>query len=875
MDGGAAAGGATAPAAGDATAPAAGLMQKAMSGGSTLTKDLGIGDIAKGVAGMGEKALGMGGGEAGGGGAPYSGPLQQFSSVLAALVESDYETPSSVPDIGVKHDDPEDVDQKEFNDQDKSPENPLNPNLQDSGASGEDQVRKDADKPSQGQFSPDSAGFKRMEMLMPLIEKYYHSDESGANDPMLKGLHEMLEAENPGYLQRADPEAAERFMQNRRKPEHVHAAIHESIMPPMQQGNLMAEQGAVDPTGLNPSQQPSSMTPPGGAQQQGHCKNCGAVTQANGACPQCGAANQVAETAGGLPGGPGGGMPGTPGTFAHTDLLASFLGANHQGPVTPEQIATVQQYLIQQGRVDEVPNVPLDPGNPEYAKILSEVQGNPMNVPPVTPEEQTQPPAPQPIAPGGMPVPGMAPGEAGGQPMQPMSSFLPDFLSVTMDDDDDEPIGMPRSEWAEKKGRDNPRETTCQQCGRGLNENEWGRCHACETKDPSEHTAADNIAPTCPKCGSGTTGLVGDIDGNAHCHACKHTWKLDGLMHDAPAAGNSAIARVALHEEHHHADPNGQANPVGVPAAQQEAPTDQGADEDSSLTWKDSEGAPLKAGQQYQMVNPSYSLPDLVRVERVKPDGIDVTLLGTYANDPGEHDPNTLTSSTPISREDMELQHLSFEPVGQNADERNPEPPPGSAAPGLPQVPPSGQTTDEQTNSEPEMMARASVQHDEDDCPRCGKREFTSSMITPEATEHDCYRCGHSWVTEEKQMEFQAGVNLDWLNEDDDAEDFLGGRREGMMRAAVQSRSLGSIAEKDSRLRSISDHLAQEKEARMQREAGRRFTPKEQRTLIDEDGVARNSDMLDLAGTHYKTRDDFESKTNPERVRDSDLFLGI
>ena len=61
----------------------------------------------------------------------------------------------------------------------------------------------------------------------------------------------------------------------------------------------------------------------------------------------------------------------------------------------------------------------------------------------------------------------------------------------------------------------------------------------------------------------------------------------------------------------------------------------------------------------------------------------------------------------------------------------------------------------------------------------------------------------------------------------------------------------------------------------MQREAGKRFTPKEQRTLIDEDGVARNSDMLDLAGTHYKTRDDFESKTNPERVRDSDLFLGI
>jgi hypothetical protein len=896
-----AAGAAEGAAAGGASGTAGGLMSKAMSGAGGVAKAEGVSSLVNQGVGMAGNELGGGGAAGGGGGEGYSGPLQQFTHVLAAFVKSDlhlpdgqsipesgsipqhacpacrvpsamneygecqncgynipydggewedmpgadrlldrhyqengdgshwknpsqftqslgpihqgktadYETPSSVPDIGVKHDNPEDVDQKEFNDQDKNPENPMNPNLQDSGASGEDEVRKDMGKPSQGQFAPDSPAIQRMEMLMPLIEKHYH-DGGGANDPMLKGLHEMLEAENPGYLNSADAEAAERFMQNKKKPEHVHATVHEAIMPPMQQGNLNAQQQALDPTGLNPSlqQAPSSAVPPGGGAQQGHCPHCGGVTQADGSCPQCGAAAAPAATP--VPGGPSQ-IP-HPQTFAHTDLLASLVdSANHQGPVTPEQIATVQQYLIQQGRVDEVPNVPLDPGNPEYAKILAEVQGNP-NVPPtVTPEEQTQPPAPQPAAPGGMPVPGMAPGESGGQPMQPMSSFLPDF------------------------------------------------------------TAADSIAPRCPKCGSATTGLVGDEDHSARCHSCRHVWKINNLISDENY-GQTSISRVALHEDHQHAEePNEQANPVAVPAAEQQGQLNQGGDEDSSLTWKDSTGAPLVAGQQYQMVNPTYEMPDLIRVERVKPDGIDVTLLGTYVNDPGQQDPNKLTSSTPISKQEMESRQLTFEPVQQNADERNNEPPPGSQAPGHDQIPPSGQTTDEQAASEPQMAAQSSV---ENDCPRCGHREFTSSMITAEATEHSCYRCGHDWVTEEKGLEREAGIDLEWLNEDDDAED-LSPRRAEMSRAAVQSRNISDIAEKDERLRAVREHLQNEKDERVQRVAGKHFSPREQRELIDEDGMARNSDMLDLEGTHYRVRDDYESKTNPERVRDSDLFLGI
>jgi hypothetical protein len=511
----------------------------------------------------------------------------------------------------------------------------------------------------------------------------------------------------------------------------------------------------------------------------------------------------------------------------------------------------------------------MDPGNPEYAKILAEIQGNP-NVPPtVTPEEQTQPPAPQPAAPGGMPVPGMAPGEAGGQPMQPMSSFLPEILSWEGDPDNESDL--------ERRLR----EAECPKCG-GLEPGEAsGAADICSCDPPfsrRKKTAADNIAPRCPECGSGTTGMVGDEDHHAKCHACHNIWKIESLLDDG-AGGSTSIAKTALHEERQHGgQANEQANPIGVPAAEQEGRTNQGADEDSSLTWKDSTGAPLQAGQQYQMINPSFSLPDLVRVERVKPDGIDVTLLGTYANDPSQQDPNMLTSSTPISKQDMEMQQLSFEPVNQTADDQNNEPPPGSQAPGLAQVPPSGQTTDEHAGSEPEMMAHSSV---DPDCPRCGHREFTSAMITAEATEHSCFRCGHDWVTEEKVEKFGSGQgedwtnpSADWLNEDDNADD-LSPRHAGMMQAGQQSRNLGDIAEKDDRLRAVKEYLQSEKVAHTERLAGKNFTRKEQRELIDEDGVARNSGLLDLANTHYKIRDDYESKTNPERVRDADLFLGM
>jgi hypothetical protein len=54
--------------------------------------------------------------------------------------------------------------------------------------------------------------------------------------------------------------------------------------------------------------------------------------------------------------------------------------AGHQGPHTPEQISAVQQMLIEQNRINEVPDVPLYPEN--YAEELASLTQS--DVPPET-----------------------------------------------------------------------------------------------------------------------------------------------------------------------------------------------------------------------------------------------------------------------------------------------------------------------------------------------------------------------------------------------------------------------------------------------------------------------------------------------------------
>ena len=87
------------------------------------------------------------------------------------------------------------------------------------------------------------------------------------------------------------------------------------------------------------------------------------------------------------------------------------------------------------------------------------------------------------------------------------------------------------------------------------------------------------------------------------------------------------------------------------------------------------------------------------------------------------------------------------------------------------------------------------------------------------------------------------------------------------------SKSLSDIAARDSRLQAIKERL---EDNRSQREAGRKFSPHEQRQFIDEQGVARNADKLELAGTHYESNHRYiGEKANGMNAPDEHLFLGL
>src|SRR5690606_31855865 len=100
-----------------------------------------------------------------------------------------------------------------------------------------------------------------------------------------------------------------------------------------------------------------------------------------------------------------------------------------------------------------------------------------------------------------------------------------------------------------------------------------------------------------------------------------------------------------------------------------------------------------------------------------------------------------------------------------------------------------------------------------------------------------------------------------WILEDNGpgGDDFFAEmeRHRAMREAGMGSRSLSDIAARDTRLQEIKSRLNDHAE---QRTAGKKFTPREQREFIDEQGVARNADKLDLGGTHYEAHRYVERK---------------
>jgi hypothetical protein len=509
-------------------------------------------------------------------------------------------------------------------------------------------------------------------------------------------------------------------------------------------------------------------------------------------------------------------------------MMAAHFGmtheANHQGPVTPEQIAAVQQYLVDTHREQETPNVPLHPE--QYAKEMAEIQQDPNVAPQIDPSQlQQQPPQMPPNPQGAMPVTDPSqPGGGGGQPMQPMSA--------------------------------------------------------------AKEADANNAVRRCPYCNSATTTVDGAGDGSGeggtaygHCHACDKTFDI------------IKNARALL------ADLVDMPNPVTHPMA-----------EGPQMVWKDVSGQPLEENKTYEIHSAAFSVPDTVRIIRVKGDQLEVKLADGFSagNEP----------DFKIPRKEAQLQDYQFVLVGgqDQQDNTDPNTMPGQAPEQVPPV----ETTDTGPADPHTSVASVHTAASENDwhckacqkkgtdfplpasCPECGSsstvwdddpdeqeehdhesscRKCASTMIDHEMfsadkTMHQCVRCGNAWETKDEYAGREAGVDLAWLVADDDEDFHADMERHQAMAASAgsQSRDLSSIAAKDERLQAIKGVLDGKAQ---QRTAGKNFSPTEKRALIDEYGVARNLDDLDLEGTHYDARWDHTGKANGANVDPSHLALGV
>jgi hypothetical protein len=689
--------------------------------------------------------LGMGGGGEQQQAAP---PLDPRDISRLTHQAGPYEHPSTVPEIGTSGD-PEKVDTHEFNDG-ATINNPEDPTVSEGGA----------DTPS---F--DDHGLQEFDRLAPKIVDYAEQPRSGLEDPEIKALHEYAIENVPGYAELPEPsqEEIEQLLA-----QHSSKVANPSL-----------------PPGQAPMGGPTPPVAPVGPQvaQQGLCPQCGGTTVANGSCPQCGYGQQTPTPTAV----PGAGATATPGVMTG---FSNTKEADHAGPRNTEQLKAVAQFLIDQGRVEEVPHLLEAPW--EYAQEMAQVQ-NKVNEPPIDPTEAPPEPAQEEAPPGAtMPFP---------DPSQQIAAAV-------------------------------------------------------------ERYSADSIAPRCPKCESATTGVLNG-KGELRCHACGNVWNDDRLVKEE---------RTALRHDHEelHAPAI-----KGLPAADQEQQRDVEREQDSSHTWKTDDGEPLQVGLEYEMHSSAYDIPDVIRIEAVKPDAIEFTIAGEYG----------LEHKTEITHEEAQIEDLHFIPsAGPEEEEQQPEEKDAE----YPDTDPT-QTTDLST---PHIrQTRTADAYDVAD----GYETAPAAPINPDPHRY-CQNCGEPAMSQGgnynpstiDRQGIQAGGCPVCNTVVEPPGDFYEaeGPYPGDWAPGQDPSARPPRTEADTRLTSVAEEPAPDPELAWlmegnsgpietiddHRTAGAAYDHRQQREFIDEEGTARNSDRLNLSGTHYETRD---ASGDASRVRDDDLFLGL
>lgn len=289
---------------------------------------------------------------------------------------------------------------------------------------------------------------------------------------------------------------------------------------------------------------------------------------------------------------------------------------------------------------------------------------------------------------------------------------------------------------------------------------------------------------------------------------------------------SSKFAKKFYLADHHEEDEF--KNPSKSPAA--ERPTQRRRDKelDTSKAWKDSEGNGLQTGQEYEMHSPQYAIPDIVRIEQIKPDAIEYTITGEYG----------LEHRTELSKQEATIEKIEFIP----SNEPTPEEPESPPMDDFERVAP-GETGDLST-------PHVKLQHRQSTmtCPRCQEPVVQPAGTTPNGDKYTCGKCGNWWVSSPTGMTStdpaSIGITADskyrfW--------DEQGSPKIECGECAHLQNPGTYVCERCGT--PISDERLM---AHPQKTAGKDYTMMEQREFIDEQGEARNRDKLNLSGTHYE-----------------------
>jgi hypothetical protein len=495
-----------------------------------------------------------------------------------ATYGDEYEHPSS---ITKRVEDPENIDPHQRSDKSNDDWAYDMLDVNEIGSTHDPRGKDDAKERIRRQFAAsesDSEAIKQFTDFLPLIMEFFHSEESGLEDPIIKSIHEGLESDFPGYLDHAVPDDENQilimFDTNQNQKESAFSNF------------------SVDNAPAKAGPQPQQQVPSMGI--NGTCPKCGSDMGPDQMCQQC-----TPDTAKAF-------APATRTNITLTpelNITGARMASNTQGPHTDEQQNAFIEHIhemLETGQFNEEQVAQLEdmmfnePSNPEVTKIWSEIANQdelfdaaPEDMAP-SPQEQMQGMgAPgMPASPGGDMGMGGPPGPAGPAPGIPdMSAPTPADLNPAG------PGAMPPPIMSSV--RDDM------------------------LKSILKH-AADSAASTCPKCDGHTTGVVNQSTGGCECRSCGHKWDDKNLI---PSDGTSTDTSTtsSFYQALNLDEGPMEVMPGSVDSFSEPEELEE---DDSTHTWTDDSGEPLKEGKEYEIYAHSYDIPDVGRVVEVKPDSI-------------------------------------------------------------------------------------------------------------------------------------------------------------------------------------------------------------------------------------------------------------